>query len=347
MEKKEKYSLLRLSTSEDSTTEHYGRCFLKLLPSKTRTHLRKALVFCATMILLGLSLPALAQVPPSSHVILVIEENTSFNTAVANMPWLVGKGNTNGFANNYTTNSGGSLLDYLWLSSGSCHTDDATCAPSTLPGNTNNFGCNGEACGGGQPGVITDDSIFNELEIATTPLTWKVYAESIPSIGYLDDGPYPYVRRHNPAVWYSTIFNDASNVVPFDQFVQDRVGCNLPNYSIVVPNLLNDAHDGSPADADAWLRDNIGPLLDQPCFGPGGDGLLIITFDNGDFDDPGQVYTALIGPNVIPGTVSNIPYMHQNLLRTICDALGIGNVPGTISCPGAAVNASAMTDFFP
>src|SRR5437773_11321835 len=65
------------------------------------------LALLASVLLLSIAVPMSAQVPRSTHVVLVIEENTGFNTTTANMPWLVGQGNANGFANNYTTNSGG------------------------------------------------------------------------------------------------------------------------------------------------------------------------------------------------------------------------------------------------
>ena len=66
-------------------------------------------------LLLLASLAALAQVPLSQHVVLVIDENTTFNDVMGNMPWLVGKGNANGYASNYHSDNSGSLMDYLWL----------------------------------------------------------------------------------------------------------------------------------------------------------------------------------------------------------------------------------------
>jgi phosphoesterase family protein len=146
---------------------------------------------------------------------------------------------------------------------------------------------------------------------------------------------------HNPAVWYSEINNDGGKVMDFTgNFANDLANGTLPNYSIVVPNVLDDAHDGSPAQADTWLQNNIGPLLNSSYFQPGGDGLLIITFDNGDADVPGQVYTAIIGPNVKRGYASTVAYMHQNTLRTILDSFGIANYPG------ASSSAADMSDFF-
>src|ERR1700727_2250153 len=76
----------------------------------------------AALLLIVATAAALAQVPTSQHVVLVIDENSSFSDVVANMPWLVGQGNANGYATNYESDNGGSLLDYLWLASGRCGT---------------------------------------------------------------------------------------------------------------------------------------------------------------------------------------------------------------------------------
>jgi hypothetical protein len=52
------------------------------------------------------------------------------------------------------------------------------------------------------------------------------------------------------------------------------------------------------------------------------------------------VYTALIGPQVKPHTVSSVRYKHENTLRTILDSLGIKTYPG------ASATAADMSDFF-
>src|SRR5262245_30829033 len=58
-------------------------------------------------------------VPHSGHVVLVIEENHTFAQVLASMPWLVSLGNSYAYSVDYHANEPGSLLDYLWLSSGS------------------------------------------------------------------------------------------------------------------------------------------------------------------------------------------------------------------------------------
>ena len=264
------------------------------------------------------------KVPHSSHVVLVIEENHSYaNVYPTGMPWLVGEGNTYGFASNYKADAVGSALDYFWLSSGSGETA---------------FGCAGWGCSN----PITSDNIFREINNAG--LSWKVYAESLPSVGYMADSASPYVKRHNPAPWYSDVINSSAqqqNMVPFSEFAGDLAANRLPNYSIVIPNVNNDAHNGTIAQADSWLKTNVAPLLNDPFFQT--DGLLIVTFDECDAAVgacPEQVYTAVIGSRVKAGVKSGVAYKHENALRTILDALGI-----TVY-PGASKDAAPMLDFF-
>jgi acid phosphatase len=278
-------------------------------------------------------------VPHSSHVVLIMDENTSYKTTLLEMPWLVSQGTANGYASNYTSNTAGSLMDYLWISSGSCH-DSVDCV---LPAGTHNFQCTGDSC----TSPITDDNIFREMN--NQGISWKVYAQSYKAAGGTVTAPdggggTHYYRRHNGATWYSDILNNVAGsrakIVDFSQFAVDLANNALPQFTIIAPDGLHDAHDSTPAAADAFLKANLPALLAKPYFQPGGDALLLITFDNGDADAAGPVYTALIGPNVTPHTVSIAPYTHENSLRTILDALGIA------AHPGGSATAAPMTDFF-
>ena len=302
-----------------------------------------------------------AQVPVSQHVVLVIDENHSYSDVIANMPWLVGQGDANGYATNYKSDSGGSLLDYLWLASGSCE----SAANCTLPPGTHDFNCNGNDCyypNTTQTDPITDDNIFRELNNAG--ITWKVYAQSYAAAGGTPTTPdnnngTSYYRRHNGATWYSDILSNvdgsASKIVDLSQLTTDLNNGALPRFMIIVPDGNHDAHDcpvGMPtctgaqqlAAADQFLSSTVGPILGTSDFQAGGTGLLLVTFDEcGGGTNGGcgaSVYTALIGPKVIPHTVSSVLYHHENSLRTILDALGIKNYPG------ASATAADMSDFF-
>lgn len=266
------------------------------------------------------TLPSTAAAP---HVILIIEENRSYSSVYpVGMLWLSQLGDKYGIATNYYSDQSGSLLDYLWLSSGSGETA---------------YGCSGGGCSH----VIPSNNIFRQLNKAG--MSWKLYAESLPYSGFMGSSSGEYVKRHNPAAWYSDIVSSSTQqkkMVPFTQFATDLAAKALPNYSIIVPNLQHDAHDGTMAQADQWLKQNITPLLNSSYLSVGGTGVLFITFDNGDGDAQGQVFTAVVGPGVLRGIKDGVSYRHENTLRTIMQILGL------TSYPGASASASPMKGFF-
>src|ERR1700692_1767870 len=279
-------------------------------------------------------------VPLAQHVVLVVEENTSFSTTYPNgMPWLVSQGNKYGYADNYTSDVSGSLLDYLYLASGSCESNyKCGGAPAcVLPSGTHNFFCNGNNCyqasscvGTAKKDPITDENIFHLMN--QQGISWKVYVQNylnaggtvnVPDFNTANQPPYThYYARHNAAVWYEEILSNAfgsqGNIVDFEQFGIDVANGALPRFAIIAPDGCWDLHDGCYpiSTVDSFLNSNLTPLLNSPDFKSGGSGLLIVTFDNGDGDGQGKVYTALMGPNVKPGYVSSVSYKHENTLRT-------------------------------
>ena len=298
-----------------------------------------ALALAFAVLLLSVMGNAQSPIPRSSHVVLIMDENTSYSTTLAQMPWLVAQGSAYGHTTNYISNTTGSLMDYLWVASGSCH-NSVNC---TLPAGTHNFGCGGNSC----TSPITDDNIFREMN--NNGISWKVYAQSYAAAGGTVTTPdlansTHYYRRHNGATWYSDILSNVagsqSRIIDFSQFATDLAADALPQFTIIAADGANDGHDSGPGPADAFLKANLPALLATPYFQPGGDGLLIITFDNGDADIAGAVYTAVIGPNVTPHSTSTTLYKHENTFRTILDALGIA------AHPGASATAGPLADFF-
>jgi hypothetical protein len=268
----------------------------------------------------------------SDHVILVVEENNSFERVVGNpqMPFLNDMISRYGLAVQYFANEHHSIPNYFWLTAG----QQVTADDSTLK-------------------TFAVDNLATHLRNAGK--SWKSYAESLPFAGYTGFNVYPYVKRHNPFAYFQDVIQgpEVNNIVPFSQFSADAATGQLPNFSFVVPNLLDDAHDGTLAEADRWLIQNIQPVLSSPAFQAGGNGILIITFDES-FDEDcrpspscdanlfefgGRVSTVVIGPNVLRGN-SSTRYMHENLLKTISVALGLG------SSPGNAASAANMNEFF-
>jgi acid phosphatase len=136
--------------------------------------------------------------------------------------------------------------------------------------------------------------------------------------------------------------NQTANLVPFTLFPTDLANNTLPQYSFIAPNVDNDGHTGTLAQADTWLVNNIKPLIDSPTFQSSG--LLIITFDEGNQADlnhgGGHVATIIVSSKAKKGFQSTNTYQHQSTLRLILAASGVSNFPGLSSV------APDMTEFF-
>jgi phospholipase C len=270
-------------------------------------------------------------VPAADHVVLVILENHSFNQVIGNasMPYLNGLATQHALATNYFADVHVSLSDYFLLTTGLQETSD------------NNFA-----------GTVTDDNIVRALTAAGK--SWRAYMEALPSTGYTGGDVFPYLKHHDPFVYFSDVLNSnmTSNVVPLSQLGSDLSSGALPSFSFVVPDAENDAHScpGNAATcpdsdklvrADQWLKNNIDPLLNSPAFS---NGVLIITWDEGDLADVanggGQVATLLAGHRVKTGFRSVTFYQHESTLRLITDLLQINDHPG------GSAGAPQMGEFF-
>jgi phospholipase C len=163
-----------------------------------------------------------------------------------------------------------------------------------------------------------------------------------------------YATKHNPFVYFHAIIDDharcAASVVNLKALPHDLASPErTPNLSFIVPNLCNDGHDkpcvdgrgGGLHEIDAFLRHWVPLITAAPAFRA--DGLLVITFDESDargsegssaccgerplpgaryspgFNGPGggRIGALVLSPYVSGGTVSEVPYNHYALLRTI------------------------------
>ena len=254
---------------------------------------------------------------------MVVEENTDYTSVIgsSSMPYLNGLAQQYGLATQYYANTHPSIGNYFMMTVGTIITND------------DSYGS-----------VVTDNNVIRQLRAAGK--TWKAYAEDLPSVGYvtLDVDNGAYASRHNPVVYLTDVHDDATqaqNVVPFTQFAADLANNALPNYSFIVPNLCNDAHDCSLSTADTWLQTNIDPLVKNAQFQQ--DGLLIILFDEAGGDDTnggGRVAWVAVGAHVKPGYQSTRLYQHASTLRLSLKALGV------TAFPNGAATAPDMDEFF-
>jgi len=167
-----------------------------------------------------------------------------------------------------------------------------------------------------------------------------------------------YAAKHNPFVYFHAIIDSAScqtNVVPLTELESAlRTTDRTPNFVFIAPNLCHDGHDqpcinGEPGgleSADAFLRRWVPIITSSPAFRA--NGLLVITFDESigldataccdeptgpntkkpGFNGPGggRIGAVVLSPFVAPATVSDVPYNHYSLLRTVEDIFGLSHL---------------------
>lgn len=275
-------------------------------------------------------------VPRSSHVWMITEENHSYEDVVGNsqMPYYNLLASQYGLATQFYSDQHSSLPALMWFVAG---------AP--VERNNNTVSCNHD-----------DDNIVRELLVRG--YTWRSYQTNLPYAGF--QGLYggtdnSYYRRHNPLIDFSDVCpgtGQDTNSVPYSQMAADFAQGDTVNFAYITPDVNDDAHNGSLQAADQWLQNNVPAILARPEFSPGGDGILFIVWDEGTlYSDNrcsssvgkgcgGRTATLVIGPQVTPGYQSTITYHNENVLSTVCAAMGLS------PCPGTAQNAAPMADFF-
>ena len=269
----------------------------------------------------------------SDHVFVVVLENHGFaqvNGSPA-MPYLNSLATKHALATNYFADTHPSIGNYFMLTTGALESNDD-----------------------GFTGMVTDNNIVRVLNAAGK--TWKSYAESIPSPGYLGPDAGIYIKHHNPFTYFSDVMNSpsqAANIVPFSQLSADLSAGTLPSFGFIIPNDQDNAHDcpGGAATcldtdkltaADNWLKANIDPLITSPKFG---NSVVIIVWDESVLSDiangGGQVSMVMVGPQVKTGFKSTTFFDHRATLRLALSLLGATDLPN-----GAAF-ANSMREFFP
>jgi phosphatidylinositol-3-phosphatase len=257
-----------------------------------------------------------AGLPVYDHIVIVVEENKNYDQIIGNPAASYINGTLKAEGANLTQMYGEehySQGNYFWLFSGSNQgvgfTDDIPQEP------------------------IAASNLGEQLIRAGR--SFKGYSEDLPIIGSRVPKSGLYARKHVPWISFSNVPNGpvlatSSNLRMLD-FPSDY--SSLPTISMVIPNLVNDMHNGSFPDnvmaGDKWLQEHLNTYYN---WAKEHNSLLILTFDENDKKgvtgltnpaDVGQegrnrIVTILAGAHIKPGDyLENKGVTHVNLLRTL------------------------------
>jgi phosphatidylinositol-3-phosphatase len=272
-----------------------------------------------------------ASVRPIQHVIVLMDENKSFDDIIGPpgssvrkaAPYINDLADQCGLATAFHAITHPSHSDYI----------AATAGDTYVPP-----GCKSWTC---VSAPINKQSIFGQ--IARTPgLTWRTYAESMTGRCQTSSQD-PYSPGHNPPVWFTPISSDCRRWdVPISQLTTDLNNNALPSYSWIVPNKCNDMHNCSGVNpitaGDAFIRTWMTRIAATAGY-RNGSTVVFITWDEGveggrpfnedclaaaNLDDEScHIPMIVASQHVTPGTRSGSFFTLYGLLKTSERLLGL------------------------
>jgi phosphatidylinositol-3-phosphatase len=298
-------------------------------------------------------------VPHYKHIIEIMMENQSYGTIIGNpsapnINALAKKyalatnyfGVTHPSEPNYVANLGGSFFgiqdDNQFYCTPALAATDPMCTGTTVNH------------------TVSALSLADQLTAAGK--SWKGYFQNLPyvdpgaviSSGPNANGPYTfkwpsntdalYASKHNPFVNFTGTQHALSRMVPDNQLAVDLATRKLPNYSLVVPDQCNDMHGTGGCSStdplikagDRYVGTTVSEIMASPLWRDGNNA-IVVTWDEDDFSDSGQLGTGCCGADPGGGHVAtivitndgprhltdNTAYNHYSLLRTLEDAFGL------------------------
>jgi hypothetical protein len=228
-------------------------------------------------------------------------ENRSYGEIIgsSHAPYINGLARGCGSAANFYAEGHPSLPNYLAMTSGSTHGVSDDGAPDKHP--------------------LAAASIFSVLSGGAS----RSLQESMPS-NCLTTNAGDYVAKHNPQTYYTNARADCSRYdVPLG---------NSPDlsarFTFVTPNLVNDMHDGTIEQGDAWLAKFLPQMFSSAEYRAGRTAVFL-TWDEDNEASGNHIATLVIAPSVVPGTKATARFDHYAMLRSTEEMLGVRPLLGS------------------
>jgi phosphatidylinositol-3-phosphatase len=261
-------------------------------------------------------------------VLVIWEENHSYGDVIgaSDAPTFNAIASSCGSATNYQAVTHPSLPNYLAMTSGGVF------ARSPYNGD----------CSAGGTCVVNGASVFSQE--AQAGHSWASFAESMPAPCDPNDSG-PYAVRHNPAVYYRAIAtactaSDLPMGTPSSgPLSADLRTGTLPTLTTVTPNVDHDMHDGTVAEADAWLGQWLPVITGGPDYRSGRLDVVIAWDEgNGSGNHASSAPLLVLSAALPPGSRASAALNDYSVLGAIEEISGLpplGQVPSAESVTAA------------
>lgn len=275
---------------------------------------RAAINFAASLVLLVALLGAHGSSPAKlqlsatathpTKVVVIVEENHSASQAKSGMPYLMSLGKKYGYTANVHAVGDPSEPNYLAIAGGSTFGVTNDSYPSKNSGK-----------------VGSATSVFDQAIAAGKKA--GVYAQSMPSDCYLTNSS-PYAVKHNPWAFFASSVSRShcrSHDISTSGLLTAAQNNALPNVGMVVPNLTYDAHDGTLAQADGYLKKIMPSMLSSSDF-TSGRLAVVITFDGASGGHESAAVLSVVCDVHLSGKVVTTSLNHYGLSRWLSETVG-------------------------
>ena len=247
---------------------------------------------------------------PITHVILIMMENTSAARANA-LPYVTRLRRHCGLATDYHAVTHPSLGNYIALTSGAIPRSirGSDCSPSV-------------SC------RSLHQSLFGQLGGR-----WRVYAQSMPSTCYTRTTSL-YAVRHTAAPYYPAVRPACKRQqVTLRNFGHALAAGRLHRFSLVVPNVVDDMHNGCASCGNDFLKTWIGRIHAAPQYQDGST-VVFVTWDENDGSRGNRVSLLAVSPRTPAGARVTTRLTHYSLLRSVEYLLGLPRLGAARSARG-------------
>ena len=256
---------------------------------------------------------AASTLPKPAHIVIVMEENHSYSD-------IIGTASDATYFNSLAAQ--GALMTSSYAVT---HPSDPNYL-ALYAGNT--FGLTADTCPANEGSTANLGS-----ELLAAGYTFKGYSEGLPSTGSTTCTSGNYARKHSPWINFSNV--PTSDSLPFTSFPSSSNYASLPTLSFVIPNLNDDMHNGTIAQANTWLQTNLSAYA---TWAKTHNSLLIVTWDEDDYTENNQIPTIFYGQDVVQGQYDeNLD--HYDVLATLEQMYGLSEV-------GDSDGAATITDIW-
>jgi acid phosphatase len=247
----------------------------------------------------GALVPAAAPVEPEVTKLLVfVVENHSYSQMRSGMPWVARLAEKYGYATRYRGVTHPSLPNYLAIAGGNTFGVDDDDPPADHP--------------------LSGASVFGKAIAAGS--TAATYAEGMTSQCQLTNTGR-YAVKHNPWAYFADERSDCQDHDgPLSNLAGDIADGDLPAVGLVIPDMCNDGHDCSLRTTNAWMRREVGAVIDGPDFADG-QLAVVITADEDDYRHGNKVLTVVAHP-ALDHAVVRTRLNHYGLSRSYADVGG-------------------------